>query len=89
MFPRYQGAPIRPSRTADKEMCDLRIYLDDVLKILEKGKEASRSKRKEGTVEKALRVRGKIIKVVVVESVTRYNEETCWLIIHVGETCEH
>ena len=88
MFPRYQGSDIRPSRTADREMCDLRIYLDDVLKILEEGKDASRSKRKKGTVEKAHRIRGKFIKVVVVESVTRHDGETCWLITHVGETRE-
>lgn len=89
MYPMYQGFEVRPSRTADKEMCDLRIYLDDVLKVLEKGKEASRSKRKKGTVEKALRIRGRLIKVVVVESETRYNGETCWLITHVGDTSEH
>ena len=88
MYPMYQGFEVRPSRTADKEMCDLRIYLDDVLKVLEKGKEASRSKRRKGTIEKALRVRGKLIKVVVVESETRYTCENCWLITHVGETSE-
>jgi hypothetical protein len=77
MYPMYQGFEVRPSRTADKEMCDLRVYLNDVLKVLEKGKEASRSKRKKGTIEKALRIRGRLIKVVVVESETRYTGETC------------
>ena len=89
MYPRYQGFDVRPSRTADREMCDLRIYLDDVIKILKIGKNASRSKRKKGTIEKVLRIRGRAIKVVVVESETRYNGETCWLITHVGETREH
>lgn len=89
MYPRYQGFEIKPSRTAYKEMCDLRIYLDDILKILEKGKNAIRSKRKKGTIEKALFIKGKLIKVVVVESQTRYTEETCWLITHVGETRGH
>ena len=76
MYPRYQGFDVRPSRTADREMCDLRIYLDDVIKTLKKGKNASRSKRKKGTIEKILRIRGHAIKVVVVESETRYNGET-------------
>ena len=89
MYPKYQGFDVRPSRTADREMCDLRIYLDDVIKILKEGKNASRSKRKKGIIEKVLRIRGKAIKVVVVESETRYNGETCWLITHVGETREH
>jgi hypothetical protein len=89
IYPKYRGFDLRPSRTADKEMCDLRIYLDDVLKILEKGKDASRSMRKKGTIEKVLRIRGRPIKVVVVESMTRYNEEMCWLITHVGDTREH
>ena len=89
MYPKYQGFDVRPSRTADREMCDLRIYLDDVIKILKKGKDESRSKRKKGIIEKVLRIRGKAIKVVVVESETRYNGEICWLITHVGETREH
>lgn len=29
-----------------------------------------------------------MIKVVVVESITRWNNETVWLITHVGETRE-
>ena len=60
----------------------------DDLKVLEYGKDASRSKRKPGTIEKQLRIRGKAIKVVVVESRTRWNNEKVWLIIHVGDTRE-
>ena len=64
MYPKYKGYEIKPTRTADKEMAHLKIYLDDVLTILEEGKDASRSKRKSGTIEKALRIRGRMIKVV-------------------------
>ena len=88
MYPTFRGSEVKPSRTADREMCDLKIYLDDVIKILQQGKDASRSKRKPDTVEKVLPIRGKAIKVVVVASVTQWNNEVCWLITHVGETHE-
>ena len=88
MYPRYKGAEIKPSKTADNEMVHLRIYLDDVLKILNNGKDSSRSRRKAGTIEKSLRIRGRLIKVVAVESITQWNGEKIWLIIHVGETSE-
>jgi hypothetical protein len=88
MYPKYKGYEIKPTRTADKEMAHLKIYLDDVLTILEKGKDASRSKRKKGTIERALRIRGKMIKVVAIESITCWSNEIVWVIIHVGETHE-
>jgi len=88
IYPRYQGYEIKPSRTADREMVDLKLYLDDIIKVLEYGQDSSRSKRKPGTIEKQLRIRGKAIKVVVVESITRWNNEKVWLIIHVGDTRE-
>lgn len=88
MYPKYKGYEIKPTRTADKEMAHLKIYLDDVLTILEEGKDASRSKRKSGTIEKALRIRRRMIKVVVVESITCWSNEIVWVIIHVGDTRE-
>ncbi len=60
-----------------------------VLKVLEMGEDASRSKRKKNIIEKALRIRGRLVKVVIVESETRSDGKICWLITHVGETCEH
>lgn len=88
MYPKFQGIQVKPSLTADREMVDLKIYLDDVIKVLEQGQDTSRSKRKSGTIEKTHRIRGKMIKVVTVESITRWNNEKVWLIIHVGETRE-
>ena len=88
MYPKYKGYEIKPTRTADNEMAHLKTYLDDVLTILEEGKDASRSKRKKGTIEKALRIRGRMIKVVAVESITCWSNEIVWVIIHVGETRE-
>ncbi len=89
MYLTYKGHEIRPSRTTYKEMCDLRLYLDDILKVLEMGKDASRSRRKKNIIEKAHRIRGRLIKVVIVESETRNDGRICWLVTHVGETCEH
>ena len=54
-------------------------------RILEEGEPCSRSKRKSGTLEKQLRIRGRMIKIVIVESITRWNNETVWLITHVGD----
>lgn len=88
MYPRFKGFEIKPSKTADNEMEHLKIYLDDVLKILNHGKDSSRSRRRSGTVERALRIRGRMIKVVAAESETRWSGEKVWLIIHVGETRE-
>lgn len=84
----YKGMEIRLSRTADREMVDKRVYMADVLKILNEGSGASRSRRRKGIVEKVAKVRGRTIKVVAVESVTRWNGETVWLVVHVGDTRE-
>jgi len=70
--------------SADREMVRLKIYLDDVITILRNGKDVTVSKRKKGIYERAMKVHGKMIKVVVTESVTRWNDEPCWLITHVG-----
>ena len=78
MMPTYNGLEIKFTKVANKEMEDLKLYVDDVLKVLERGKEQSRSKRKKGTIEKVLKIRKQPIKVVAVES----------LIIHVGDTSE-
>jgi len=88
MYPKFQGAEVKPSLSADHEMVNLKIYLDDIIRVLEEGQDASRSKRKPCTIEKKLRIRGKMIKVVVVESITQWNDEKVWLITHVGETRE-
>ncbi len=62
-------------------MVDLENYLDDVINQDSRGGEhSSRSERTPGVIEKKDRIRGKTIKVVVVESVTYWNNETVWLI---------
>ena len=88
MYPLWKGFEVRPSRSADKEMAHLRVYLDDVLRILEDGKNCEKSKRKKGVFEKRLRIRGQMIRITVVKSETRWSGDTVWLIIHVGEDSE-
>lgn len=88
MMPTYNGLEIKFTKVANKEMEYLELYVDDVLKVLERGKEQSRSKRKKGTIEHVLKIRKQTIKVVAVESLTYWNNEFVWLIIHVGDTSE-
>jgi hypothetical protein len=70
---------------ADREMRQLELYLDDLCRVLEEGYDCSRSKRKNGTLERCLFMKGRIIRVVVVKSLSRWNDEMIWLIAHVGE----
>jgi hypothetical protein len=66
-------------------MTKLGVYLDDVITILEEGRDCSRSKREKGTYDKYMRIRKREIKVVVTRATTIWNDEPCWLIIHVGD----
>jgi hypothetical protein len=66
-------------------MRKLKLYLPDLCRVLEEGYDCSRSKRKNGTRERCLFMKGRIIRVVVVKSLTRWNDEMIWLITHVGE----
>ena len=86
MMPKYKGLELKFTKDADREMVDCGLYVDDVLKILEEGTVQSRSKRKKGTIEKVRKIRGEFYKVVAVESITLWNNETVLLIIHVGDT---
>ena len=85
LYPKWQGKQVRPSRSADKEIRHLCIDLDYIVKILEDGYDCPRSKRKVGTIERCYKTGKKIIKVVVVKSVTQWNSESVWLITHVGD----
>jgi hypothetical protein len=66
-------------------MRQLKLYLDDLCRVLEEGYNCSRSKRKNGTLERCLYMKGRIIRVVVVKSIAQWNDEPIWLITHVGE----
>ncbi len=83
MIVRWQGIQIVPTQAAYYELIDLKFDLYDVLEILERGSNCERSKRAKGTVEKCIRSKGKIYKVVVVRST--YLGNPAWRIIHVGK----
>jgi len=70
---------------ADREMRRFKLYLEDLCRVLEEGYDCSRSKRKNGTLERCLYMKGRIIRVVVVKSITHWNDEPIWFITHVGE----
>ena len=80
---RWNGAYLRPSKHAIREMIKLGWDLYDVAELLEdtNAKEKQRSK---DTMEKTLKVGKKIYKVVVKESYACDIKEPIWLILHVG-----
>ncbi|MFQ6056574.1 MAG: hypothetical protein ACE5J3_11395 [Methanosarcinales archaeon] len=66
MYPKWKEKPIQPSRSAQH----------DVIDVLNNGYDCSRSKRAKGTIERCLRRKNKIIKVVVVESYQYWRGDT-------------
>ena len=85
IYPKWQDKIVKPSRSADREIRRLCIDLDYIAKILEDGYDCPKSKRKKGTIERCYKMGKKTIKVVVVESVSYWNNEVVWLITHVGD----
>ena len=73
-----------PSAAASREMSELCIDLHDVSDILENGYDCPKSKRAKGVVERCVRRGKKTIKVVAVESFSRWLNEEIWLITHAG-----
>jgi hypothetical protein len=83
VYPKWRGAPLVPSDSADCELARLNMDLQDVKTVLEEGIE-TRERRAEGVIEKTLARKDCSVKVVVVESFSRALKEPCWLIAHVG-----
>ncbi|MBI4450339.1 hypothetical protein HY642_00045 [Candidatus Woesearchaeota archaeon] len=74
----WQGKPVYPSLSAQRELSHLKLPSYKVVRILEEGFNCSRSKRALGTVERCV-VRGnKVYKIVVVDVGDK------WLITHAG-----
>ena len=78
-FPRYQEKEIKATKNAAEEMWHLKKDLFDVLEILERGYDCSRSKRKKNILEKCIRKGNDMFKAVVV-SCNDY-----FLLIHFGK----
>jgi len=85
---RWHGLRIEPSAKADREMRHLDLYMEDVVEILERGSDCSRSQRSRGVFERCLWHRGRIRKAVVVRSAQVWSGEEVWLVLHVGELHE-
>ena len=73
------------SKAANDELGRYRIYLDEAVRVLHEGYDCSRSKRKKGTCEMCMRMKGRIVRVVVAKSNATWSGEPIWVITHVGE----
>lgn len=75
----WRGKPlvIDHKRNVDSEIIECGIELEDIVEILERGKEVR--KRAKGIIEKWLRI-GRFIFIVAVEEFDDY-----WLVAHVGK----
>ncbi|MFQ5975637.1 MAG: hypothetical protein ACE5J5_04920, partial [Candidatus Hydrothermarchaeales archaeon] len=76
--PKYDGKPVIPTKRSMEELEEEGLDIDNVVEILEKGFDCSRSKRRISIEEKCVQKKSTIIKVVV-EYVGDY-----WKLIHVG-----
>ncbi len=72
------------SKSAYREMHHHTLTMFEILGLLEKGRDCSRSKRKKGTYELCMRYKKKTLKVVVAKSLRYSTNKEVWLITHVG-----
>ncbi len=78
IYSKYHGKPVLPRKKTMQELEAEGLDLDDVINILNRGFDCSRSRRKKTIEEKCLQRKNAIIKVVV-EDVGDY-----WELKHVG-----
>ena len=87
----YQGLPIitvqtrRGQKNVLDELVKYEMDLDDVAEILNEGYDCSRSKRREGVLERCIDRGNKVIKVVVQRGFIELDGKECWELIHVGK----
>lgn len=67
------------------ELLQHEMDLDDVAEILNNGYDCSRSKRREGVVEKCMNKGNKSLKAVVQQGTVMLDNKECWELIHVGK----
>jgi hypothetical protein len=88
LYPEYKNRKIIPTKSAYRELEDLKMDLFEVLEILEAGYDCSRGKRREGITERCLRKRRKVFRAVIAEGQflypDGYTEAVYWL-THVSE----
>lgn len=66
------------------ELEKLALDLSDVRLVLETGFDCSKSKRKEGVLERCLRKKGKVLRVVVSRDHNVFLKEDVWVVVHVS-----
>ncbi|MBL7147517.1 MAG: hypothetical protein ISS82_01700 [Nanoarchaeota archaeon] len=79
IFPRYQNKEIKSTKNASEEIWHLKKDLWDVLNILERGYDCSRSKRKANILEKCIKKGNNVFKAVVADCGDYF------LLIHFGK----
>ena len=82
LYPVWNGLPVVPTRAAIRELDRLHFDVPDAIEVLEKGYDCT---RKGNIVEKCIKERGKIIKIVVARSYSHFLSNECWTIIHAGK----
>ena len=84
IYPAWKKSALIPTLSANRELLKLNMDLYDVLEILEEGTDCSKLKRRSGIIERCIKKKNKILKVVVVEDEWRWSGDKVWAIIHVG-----
>jgi hypothetical protein len=87
LYPLYESKPLIPSKSAQYEMDKFRLDLWFVKRVLEEGFDCAVGRRKQNIIERCIRRKGKIIKVVVAK--VEWEDKAFWRIIHVGQTTQH
>ncbi|MEE8400747.1 MAG: hypothetical protein V3R86_01155 [Candidatus Hydrothermarchaeaceae archaeon] len=84
LYPKWKGKPVVPSYHAYREM-ENKFDLFDILEILEHGFDCQKSRRAKGTIERCVTKKGKLIRVIVVDTYSDWMGGNIWLIKHIGQ----
>ncbi|MEE8400749.1 MAG: hypothetical protein V3R86_01165 [Candidatus Hydrothermarchaeaceae archaeon] len=85
IYPRWKGKPLILTKSAYNHLIDLGEDGYFVRDILDEGFDCAKSKRAKATIERCVKHRGKITKVVVVADYSRVLKEEVWLVTHVSD----
>ena len=84
IYPTWKKHPLIPTLSATRGLLKLNMDLYDVLEILENGYDCAKSKRKPEVLERCIKKKNKVVKVVVVEDEWRWSGKKVWTLTHVG-----
>jgi len=85
IYPTYQGLPKILTRHAGDELADLGLDLWFVKEVLENGYDWPSKERKREEIERCIRRKRAIYKVVAARSHSRLPKQDVWVIIHVSK----